>query len=1449
MPGALKQSVKITIHRPASTPPVFLVASFTEPAWSPVELDAKSISLTGDAVPTGQEEYEFSKVFQLEEGEYEYRFLLGADNVWVCNTELPTNTDAEGNLNNVLLVKRTPSKETSEESKAAATPDRTMAETTKEVAENKTSDQRKEEAVEKSVQVKKVLESEPVVDSKPEAGINADAVAADEHSMSVVNGVLAKEVESPSHEALENSAKLVSSEEQKTETKDQQPTIIDKPAESSVLETKDISASTKLSALEPIGSKPSKEEATEPSKAPSENDSAKDDNPSKPQKNGKPKKKRGGSKKKKKSESAKADASQAELDSTATSDTTAKLESSPSPHKSQAVGDSEVTRSPEIAIVEKDPKAAVASENLPEASSADSNALKPAAAESKQELKPMDARISDPITDDASKQVPSTQGPDVPVAEKTETSDVTQATAFSDADAHQETNKAVESLLKAESSSEGSDKVSEDKALFIEKPVNENNKQPEPEGHEQAQVTLSELSMEPPGKAIPEAEQLPVEPLSKPEAVALATETAPEPILKPETLETAKVEAPPKVSELNKDGIDKTFDVPVETDLLPVTSKPVEPEKKDDAPIPPPEIKLEDSGKAGFEVEQDAASEFSNNKDAEDKTAETPVVLPVVPIVQAAPSESPLPEVVSKITAEPASTGETKLASKDPAPADDGPSETITSAVTAPLSKETTSKPVEKQEDVDKSLKPLELTPQDDEAKETENDVITGLVAPTEPEKDMTDAKLDDPAASADTKPAENLKEVPVVTSCSEDTPVETAVFLPVTAEKDEVAATPEAPEIPKKSTDQPTPKEDAGNDTPVESLAAPQIVPEEPLNNSLELTEKPGENGGNDAIANVSSELGAELSKAPAPSTEEPEARALISTDTDVEDVKGKEKVDDDPSELAAKYSTGVPTITEKSEPAPVLPLIPEVEPIVLSGIQDVVETPGLSALPEPGCSVEQEAESAVESPPVIPEAPVVAESIPLDEPKVNALHPDMKDTCPVAAENESKDVVLLAPDSKPTDAKQPEGDASPSQLPKPKEDSTVTAASAIAAPGESPKEVLTETLDGGTTETKATAIAATTIAATAIAATAIAASADIGESKETSVSTRSEPEAELLSPIAVEEAKPELKADKAESPSEETSDTPVKTAVHPTEIERKDAQDAPERREDGDIIPAMPQDIVPITSEIPEPEPEIPESSEIPVASDLLIDTPKEDLPTLAIPKGLPSEPEPLPLTAEPSSQAPEVDLPIQDTPVPNEDIVPVPPSADSDAPSKEDTTPVQALELTPAPETETTPLPDSTSTDKTAPEDLNTKPPAEISAAVEAPEPADSTSKSSNPTGPSAIAVGAVGAVATLDVVAAVTATLPTNDQSEPSSTANETVEQTAAKSVPEPTTAAEASTSNDTKVDEPQRPPTANKSVTSLTTYRKESFFRTLWRAVFINFFGGLFGSFRRGNRPQ
>lgn len=45
-------------------------------------------------------------------------------------------------------------------------------------------------------------------------------------------------------------------------------------------------------------------------------------------------------------------------------------------------------------------------------------------------------------------------------------------------------------------------------------------------------------------------------------------------------------------------------------------------------------------------------------------------------------------------------------------------------------------------------------------------------------------------------------------------------------------------------------------------------------------------------------------------------------------------------------------------------------------------------------------------------------------------------------------------------------------------------------------------------------------------------------------------------------------------------------------------------------------------------------------------------------------------------------------------------------------------------------------------------------------------------------------------------------------------------------------------------EETRPPTGNKSVSSLTAQRRDNFLKALWRAIFVNFFGSLFGFRRR-----
>jgi hypothetical protein len=84
-------AVTVALRRPSKSPSVFLLASFTEPAWEPVELDAKPLT-TNDTSEDGADpadlEYEFSASFKLPEGSHKYRFRLGSDDTWLCNEDV-----------------------------------------------------------------------------------------------------------------------------------------------------------------------------------------------------------------------------------------------------------------------------------------------------------------------------------------------------------------------------------------------------------------------------------------------------------------------------------------------------------------------------------------------------------------------------------------------------------------------------------------------------------------------------------------------------------------------------------------------------------------------------------------------------------------------------------------------------------------------------------------------------------------------------------------------------------------------------------------------------------------------------------------------------------------------------------------------------------------------------------------------------------------------------------------------------------------------------------------------------------------------------------------------------------------------------------------------------------------------------------------------------------------
>lgn len=100
-PGpAMEQHVNVEYSSPGLKPPVYIFTSLSEPQWEAVEMEAEK-NEKGDFV--------FSKAFDVEEGEYQYKFRLGPGDWWVCDESRHTVDDGMGNKNNLLVVK-TPDK-------------------------------------------------------------------------------------------------------------------------------------------------------------------------------------------------------------------------------------------------------------------------------------------------------------------------------------------------------------------------------------------------------------------------------------------------------------------------------------------------------------------------------------------------------------------------------------------------------------------------------------------------------------------------------------------------------------------------------------------------------------------------------------------------------------------------------------------------------------------------------------------------------------------------------------------------------------------------------------------------------------------------------------------------------------------------------------------------------------------------------------------------------------------------------------------------------------------------------------------------------------------------------------------------------------------------------------------------------------------------------------------
>lgn len=77
-------SVALTYRRPGTRPPIFVAGTFTEPPWTPQEMECTADE-NGEMI--------FSKTCRLKPGEdVQYKFRVGTGNWWVLDETSPTGT-------------------------------------------------------------------------------------------------------------------------------------------------------------------------------------------------------------------------------------------------------------------------------------------------------------------------------------------------------------------------------------------------------------------------------------------------------------------------------------------------------------------------------------------------------------------------------------------------------------------------------------------------------------------------------------------------------------------------------------------------------------------------------------------------------------------------------------------------------------------------------------------------------------------------------------------------------------------------------------------------------------------------------------------------------------------------------------------------------------------------------------------------------------------------------------------------------------------------------------------------------------------------------------------------------------------------------------------------------------------------------------------------------------
>ncbi|KAM5430437.1 hypothetical protein McanCB49686_006184 [Microsporum canis] len=217
----IKHPITIAIRRPSKTPSVFVAASFTDPAWEPVELtpelvSSKDASTTEDS-STRIEEYEFSKKFELPEGKHQYKFRLDTDEkTWFCDEKVETDMDVfsvvteNGISNNLLVVNETsPTSQTKDSKSTNGTSGDTES---KEVTKEEKGKDEKVEAVEEAPAAAIITDKSDDKEA-PVDVVDKAAPAKEEKPDDPVNPVVEKEATGKESDASQEIKDLPSKDE------------------------------------------------------------------------------------------------------------------------------------------------------------------------------------------------------------------------------------------------------------------------------------------------------------------------------------------------------------------------------------------------------------------------------------------------------------------------------------------------------------------------------------------------------------------------------------------------------------------------------------------------------------------------------------------------------------------------------------------------------------------------------------------------------------------------------------------------------------------------------------------------------------------------------------------------------------------------------------------------------------------------------------------------------------------------------------------------------------------------------------------------------------------------------------------------------------------------------------------------------------------------------------